>query len=93
MGLLRQVWTLTNKNILITLRRHTIATVIRALILPLAYVVFLAYSRNFFIPAEKFGVGSPTQVRTLAQGLEAASGGRNNLVFVNNGHSTLMHTT
>jgi ATP-binding cassette subfamily A (ABC1) protein 3 len=93
MGLLRQVWTLVNKNILIALRRHTISTIFRSTLLPLAYVVFLVYARNLFIPAEKFGVGTPTPVRTLAQGLEAASGGRNNLVFVNNGYSTLMHAS
>jgi hypothetical protein len=90
MGLQRQIWTLTGKNILIALRRHPIATIIRALILPIAYVTFLANARNLFIPADTYGVGTPTPVRSLAQALEAASGGRNNLVFVNNGYGMLL---
>ncbi|KAG9232654.1 hypothetical protein BJ875DRAFT_497297 [Amylocarpus encephaloides] len=85
MVLLAQCWTLTRKNILIALHRHAIATVVRAFLLPIAFVIFLSYARNLFIPPSTFGIGSPHPIRTLAEGLDAASGGRHTVAFVNNG--------
>ncbi|KAH8592220.1 hypothetical protein B0O99DRAFT_247938 [Bisporella sp. PMI_857] len=85
MGLLSQSWTLTRKNILIALNRHAISTTVRAFFLPVAFMVFLSYARNLFVPPSVYGIGDPTPIRTLQQGLDAASGGRNKLVFVNNG--------
>src|SRR5271154_6566769 len=85
MGFLKQTWTLTSKNLLIALRRHFLSTFIRAFALPVGYMIFLTFARNLFISNDTFGVGSGEPVRTLAQGLAAADGGRNRLVFVNNG--------
>jgi ATP-binding cassette subfamily A (ABC1) protein 3 len=85
MALLSQSWTLTHKNLLIALNRHAFATTIRAFILPVAFMIFLSYARNLFIPPSNFGIGSGHPIRTLAEGLEAASGGRNTVAFVNNG--------
>jgi ATP-binding cassette subfamily A (ABC1) protein 3 len=85
MGVLRQSWTLTRKNILIAFNRHLFSTIVRAFILPVAFMIFLSYARNLFIPPSNYGVGSPHPIRTLAEGLNAASGGRNTLAFVNNG--------
>jgi ATP-binding cassette subfamily A (ABC1) protein 3 len=85
MGFLKQTWTLTNKNILIALRRHTIATLIRAFILPVGYMIFLTFARNLFISNNTFGVGSPQPIRSLQDGLAITDVSRQNVLFVNNG--------
>jgi len=85
MGLVRQSWTLTKKNILIALNRHAFSTPIRAFILPVAFMIFLSYARNLFIPPSTYGIGTDHPIRSLAEGLNAASGGRNTVAFVNNG--------
>jgi ABC-type lipoprotein export system ATPase subunit len=48
-------------------------------------MIFLSYARNLFVPPSIFGIGSPHPIRTLAQGLDASSGGHDTLAFVNNG--------
>ena len=83
--LLAQSWTLTRKNILISLNRHLLSTTIRAFLLPIALMVFLSYARNLFIPPSIYGIGQPNAIRTLQQGMDAGSGGRNTVAFVNNG--------
>ncbi|TAQ86872.1 hypothetical protein B7494_g4799 [Chlorociboria aeruginascens] len=85
MALLAQSWTLTKKNILIALNRHPFSTTIRAFVLPIAFIIFLSYARNLFIPPSRYGIGSSHPIRTLAQGLERASGGRDTVAFVNSG--------
>jgi ATP-binding cassette subfamily A (ABC1) protein 3 len=92
MGLLEQTWTLTSKNLLIALRRHFLATFIRAFALPVGYMIFLTFARNLFISNDFFGIGNGQPVRTLAQGFAAADSGRNQIVFSNNGlrYITLM---
>ena len=87
MALLQQSWTLTRKNILIAAGRHAFPTSIRAFILPIAFMVFLSYARNLFVPPSNFGIGSPNPIRTLAEGLGGSSGGHNILAFVNSGFS------
>lgn len=82
---LRQVWTLVWKNLLIVLYRHPLSTPLRCFLLPVVFVGFLAYARNLFIPPARFGIGYATPVRSLADALGAASGGRNRVVLVNNG--------
>lgn len=85
MALFAQCWTLTKKNILIALNRHAFATTIRAFLLPIGFMIFLSYARNLFIPPSDYGIGSSHAIRTLAEGMAAASGGRNTLALVNNG--------
>lgn len=85
MGLLRQSWTLTRKNLLIAFNRHVFSTTIRAFILPVAFMIFLAYARNIFVPPSKYGIGSGHPIRSLAEGIRDESGGRQTLAFVNNG--------
>ncbi|KAL2174543.1 uncharacterized protein P884DRAFT_208657 [Thermothelomyces heterothallicus CBS 202.75] len=86
MVLFRQTWTLTLKNWLIVLGRHSLATVIRAFVLPIILTAFLSFARNLFVPAATFGIGDVRPVRSLLDGLEVASGsGRNHVVFVNKG--------
>jgi ATP-binding cassette subfamily A (ABC1) protein 3 len=85
MAFIRQTWTLICKNILIALNRHAFSTTIRAFILPVAFMIFLSYARNLFIPPSNYGIASASAIRTLEEGLQAASGGRDTLAFVNNG--------
>lgn len=85
MLLLRQIWTLTVKNLLIVLVRHPFSTPLRCFLLPVIFIGFLAYARNLFVPPAHYGIGHPTPVRSLPEGLDAAGGARNRLVLVNNG--------
>ena len=82
---LRQVWTLTWKNLLIVLYRHPLSTPLRCFLLPVIFVGFLAYARNLFIPPARYGIGHATPVRSLADALNDAGGGRDRVVLVNNG--------
>lgn len=83
--LLRQIWTLTKKNLLIVLWRHLASTVIRAFLLPVIFMFFISYAKNFFVPPANFGVGSATPVRSLLNALQEAGGGHNTVAFVDNG--------
>jgi ABC-type multidrug transport system ATPase subunit len=86
MALLRQTWTLTLKNWLIVLGRHSFATIVRAFVLPIILTAFLSFARNLFVPSARFGISPARPVRSLADGLEVASrSGRDNVVFVNSG--------
>ncbi|KAI5866250.1 P-loop containing nucleoside triphosphate hydrolase protein [Durotheca rogersii] len=86
MAFLDQTNTLTGKNLKIVLIRHPIATVIRAWVLPILLAAFLSFARNLFVPPAVFGIGSPHPVRSLQEGLAAASDtNRNTVVFINNG--------
>ena len=85
MVLFAQAWVLTRKNLLITLNRHTLSTIFVAFILPVLIIAFLSYARNLFIPPSEYGIGTSTPIRTLAQGLQGATGARNTVAFVNNG--------
>ncbi|KUJ24692.1 uncharacterized protein LY89DRAFT_679754 [Mollisia scopiformis] len=85
MALLGQTWTLTRKNVLITLNRHAFATSLRAWFLPIGFMIFLSYARNLFVPPSNYGIGSPHQIRTLEEGLAASGGGRDTMAFVNSG--------
>merc|ERR1712093_918345 len=85
MGLLKQTWTLTRKNLLIAFNRHAVSTSIRAFILPVAFMIFLSYARNIFVPPSNYGIGSGRPIRTLADGIRAAGAGRETVAFVNNG--------
>lgn len=85
MVLLSQVWTLTKKNLRIAFIRHSLSTTIVAFLLPVCIIAFLSYARNLFIPPSIYGIGTATPVRTLAEGLDGATGGRDKVAFVNSG--------
>ena len=55
--------------------------------LPVIFTIFLAYARNLFIPASRFGIADSTPVRDLGDALALSGGGRDRVVFVNNGFS------
>ncbi|EXJ69985.1 ATPase [Cladophialophora psammophila CBS 110553] len=84
---LRQVLTLTLKNLLVAFVRRWFSTTIRAFLLPCIFVGFLSYARFLFIPPSVYGIGDPTPVRSLSEALDLVSGGRDKLVFVNSGFS------
>lgn len=48
---------------------------------------FITYAKNFFVPPSDFGIASPTPIRSFTEALNAAQGGRNTIVFVDNGHT------
>ncbi|OTB09542.1 hypothetical protein M426DRAFT_316092 [Hypoxylon sp. CI-4A] len=86
MAFLRQTWTLTAKNLKIVFLRHSIATTIRAIVLPILLAAFLTFARNLFVTPAVFGIGDARPVRSLQDGLAfAASTDRNTVALVNNG--------
>ena len=85
MALARQVWTLIKKNILIAFIRRPWTSPSRVLALPVTLVLFLVSVRNLGVPPSTFGIGSPTPVRSVVEAMNAASGGRKTVVFVNGG--------
>ncbi|KAL9101737.1 MAG: hypothetical protein Q9163_003035 [Psora crenata] len=85
MLVLRQTWTLIWKNIAIILFRHPFSTPLRAFLLPVIFIAFLAYARNLFIPPSRYGIGQATTVRSLADALSISGGGRDTVALVNNG--------
>jgi ATP-binding cassette subfamily A (ABC1) protein 3 len=60
--LVRQIWALVRKNLLLICVRRPISTFIRAFALPLIVVLVLAYSKNFFSSPQHWGVTSPHNV-------------------------------
>ncbi|KAH9907489.1 P-loop containing nucleoside triphosphate hydrolase protein [Xylariomycetidae sp. FL2044] len=86
MAFLRQTWTLTAKNLKIIVVRHYSATLIRALVLPIALAAFLSFARNLFVPPAVFGIGQPHPIRSLQDAIAiAADTNHNTVVFVNSG--------
>ena len=65
----KQTWALTKKNLLIAVVRHWFATLIRALILPVAFMVLLSNIKNFLIAKNGFGMSTPVPVQSLANAL------------------------
>ncbi|KAH0545393.1 hypothetical protein FGG08_000534 [Glutinoglossum americanum] len=82
----RQTWALTLKTLLIALIRHLPSTFLRAFILPIAYMVFLANARRFLVPPAYYGIGTSAPIKDLSVAMDAASGGRNTVAFVNGGY-------
>lgn len=91
MGLLRQTRVLTRKDLKIICLRRCFSTFLRALALPILYIVFISYVRNFFLPPSQYGFGTPRPIRDLTTDVFNSSstslGGRNRVVFVNNGRT------
>lgn len=48
---------------------------------------FISYAKNFFVPPSEYGIGEPSLIRSFPDALSAAQGGRDKVVFVNNGHT------
>ncbi|KAI5283506.1 hypothetical protein KEM52_003336, partial [Ascosphaera acerosa] len=84
---LEQAWTLTYKNLLIILIRPWRTTPLRALILPVAFVIFLTYARDLFNPPSRYGIGHASPVLPLTEAVKLSGNGRNKLALVNSGHT------
>lgn len=84
MLLLRQILTLTRKNLLILLVRNKISTPLRALVIPIVLAWFLTYARNLVSPPSTYGIGSPQAPYSLQDALSQRGGGRNVLALVDN---------
>lgn len=83
----RQIWTLFKKDLTIVLWRSWFSTFLRAAALPIAYMFFIAYVRNFFLPPSEYGIASSyNPIRDIATDVFNSStdlGGRDRVVFVN----------
>ena len=66
---LKQTWALTKKNLLIAVVRHWFATLVRAIILPIVFMVLLSNIKNFLIAKNGFGISTPIPVQSLANSL------------------------
>ena len=76
----RQTWALTKKTLRIAAIRFCFTTCIRAFVLPVVFMAFLAFARNLFIPPAVFGVGTPAPINQL---IDEVGGMR--LVLIRNG--------
>jgi ATP-binding cassette subfamily A (ABC1) protein 3 len=63
--LLRQIWALIRKNLLLICVRRPISTFIRAFALPLVIVLVVGYSKEFFASPQHWGVSYPHHVSLL----------------------------
>jgi hypothetical protein len=89
MGVFRQTRVLAQKDLKIVAFRRWLTTFLRALALPIAYIIFIAYARNFFLPPSKYGIGTPRPILDLTTEVFNGTtnlGGRNRVIFINNGH-------
>jgi ATP-binding cassette, subfamily A (ABC1), member 3 len=75
---MRQTLTLARKTLIIAVVRNWLSTALRALVLPIAFLVLLLNIKNLILGNGGYGVGSPSPVLSLAD----AMAGSNKLVFV-----------
>ncbi|KAJ4309340.1 hypothetical protein N0V94_008976 [Neodidymelliopsis sp. IMI 364377] len=87
MAIFSQTWILTKKTLLIVAWRQWFFTSVRAFWAPIIFMFFITYAKNFFIPPSEYGIGNATPIRSFPNALAAATGGRDKVVFVNNGYS------
>ncbi|PNS14412.1 ATP-binding cassette sub-family A member 1 [Sphaceloma murrayae] len=85
MPFLRKTWTLVQKNLILSWKRHWLSCLIVVFLAPVIFFFFIAYSKNFFVPPANYGVGTPAPLRSLADAVAFAGGNRNTLGIVTNG--------
>ena len=85
-GGFRQASTLSEKTFKIILFRHPISTFYSAIILPIIAAIYIGIGQNLTNPNSKFGIADPTAIKSLSDALGSASGGRDTVLFVDNGH-------
>lgn len=84
--LLRQIWTLAWKDLLVVLNsKRRITTIIRAFTIPTIFVVYFAFIIRVYWPKETYGIGNEALVRPLAEAIRDAPGGRRTLALCNYG--------
>ncbi|KAF2206856.1 hypothetical protein CERZMDRAFT_122855 [Cercospora zeae-maydis SCOH1-5] len=82
---LAQTWTLTEKDLLLIVRRRWLSTFIRALAFPLVLTVILASIKNWIHNDGGYGVGTPSPIRSLPEAFDAVGNMRNKFVIVDRG--------
>lgn len=87
MDLYRQISALRNKTLKIIIQRHFVSTLYSALVLPVIASLYLGLGQKFNNADDKYGIGTPKAIDSLADALGHATGGRNTVVLVNSGHA------
>lgn len=87
MDLYHQIGALRNKTLKIIIQRHFVSTLYSALVLPIISSLYLGLGQKFNNVNDKFGIGDPHAVQSLSDALGHATGGRNTVILVNNGHT------
>lgn len=75
---MRQTWALTKKTLLIAVVRNWFSTILRALILPIAFLVLLLEIQKLILRNGGYGIGSPAPVQSIAHAIPSSK----KLVFV-----------
>ncbi|RYN40795.1 hypothetical protein AA0112_g2481 [Alternaria arborescens] len=86
-AIVSQTWILTKKTLLVVFVRHWFFTSVRAFWAPIIFMFFITYAKNFFVPPSEYGIGTPSLIRSFPNALSAATGGRDKVVFVDNGYT------
>ncbi|KAJ6785974.1 hypothetical protein PWT90_09033 [Aphanocladium album] len=87
MDLYRQISALRSKTLKIIIQRHFVSTLYSALVLPVIASLYLGLGQKFNHADDKYGIGSPQNIDSLADALGRATGGRGTVVLVNSGHT------
>ncbi|PMB73612.1 ABC transporter A family member 2 [Beauveria bassiana] len=88
MDLYRQISALRNKTLKIIIQRHFVSTLYSALVLPIIASLYLGLGQKFTNADDKYGIGSPQTITSLADALSHATGGRDTVVLINAGNHT-----
>ncbi|KAF2744246.1 putative ABC transporter [Sporormia fimetaria CBS 119925] len=83
---LRQISTLAEKDLLLLLsRKRRTSTIIRAVSFPIFFAIYIAFIIRVYWPKEEYGIGTPANVRPLAEAISQAPGNRRTLALCNYG--------
>ncbi|GIZ45007.1 hypothetical protein CKM354_000819100 [Cercospora kikuchii] len=82
---LGQTWTLTEKDLLLIVRRRWLSTFIRALAFPVVLTVILASIKNWIHNDGGYGIGTPSPIRSLPEAFNAVGDARKKFVIVDRG--------
>lgn len=84
--LLRQIWTLAWKDLLVVLnQKRRVWTIIRAFTIPTIFVVYIAILIRVYWPSQTYGIGKPATIRPLSEAIRDAPGNRRTLALCNYG--------
>ncbi|KAF2265745.1 P-loop containing nucleoside triphosphate hydrolase protein [Lojkania enalia] len=84
--LLRQIWTLAWKDILLILNpKRRNSTIFRSLTIPIIFVIYVSFIIKVYWPTEKYGVATPSDIRPLSEAIRDAPGERRTLALCNYG--------
>jgi hypothetical protein len=82
--LLRQIGVLVEKDLYLLFNpKSRISTLWRAQWIPIIFAMYMSFILKVYWPKEEYGIGAPTQVRSLADAMHHTTGGRDTFVMVN----------